>query len=148
MIQLITPDDVRFFLMDRTASDNFLLDSVEFKDDDIQRAMTLTVDKYNSTQPRVDVYTTENFPYRYEMLLGTAAMLLRIKAINFARNDLNFSTKDGTTINDKEIGKDYLALANMMMQEFDKRVTQLKISKNAEDAWGYMGGPHGNIRSY
>lgn len=148
MIQLITPDDVRFFLLDRTADDNFLLDAVEWKDDEIQKAMTLTVDKYNSTTPMVDCYNTENFPYRYEMLLGTAASLLRIKAINFTRNKLDYTTKDGTTINDKAVAREYIALSKMMMDEFDQRIRQIKVAKNAEDAWGYQPGPGSLIRSF
>jgi hypothetical protein len=140
MSAIVTPQDVRFFMMDRTAQENFLLDSVEFSDEDINSALTLSVDKYNSTLPMVDVYTTENFPYRYELMLGASATLLRSKGLNYLRNNLDFSTKDGTTINDKSKAGDYLKLADAMMQEFDVRITQIKKTKNAEQAYGWVGG--------
>jgi hypothetical protein len=143
MPALVTPQDVRFFMMDRTASENFLLDSVEFSDEDINSALTLSVDKYNSTLPMVDSYTTENFPYRYELMLGASATLLRSKGLNYLRNNLDFSTKDGTTINDKSKAGDYLKLADVMMQEFDNRITQIKKTKNAEQAYGFVSGVYG-----
>lgn len=143
MATLVTPQDVRFFLMDRTASENFLLDSVEFSDEDVNSAITLAVDKYNSTLPMVDYYTPENFPYRYELMLGASASLLRAKGFNYLRNNLDFSTKDGTTVNDRSKGGDYLKLADAMMQEFDNRVTQIKKTKNAEQAYGSVGGVYG-----
>ena len=120
--QLVTPADVRFFLQDRCAAENFLLDSVEYSDEDVSAAMTLAVDKYNSTLPMVDFYQVENFPYRYEMLIGAAGILLRSKGINYTRNRLDFATKDGTTIQDKAKTQEYLAIANGLVQEFDKRV--------------------------
>lgn len=143
MSALVTPQDVRFFMMDRTASENFLLDSVEFSDEDINSALTLSVDKYNSTLPMVDSYTTENFPYRYELMLGASATLLRSKGLNYLRNNLDFATKDGTTINDKSKAGDYLKLADVMMQEFDNRITQIKKTKNAEQAYGFVSGVYG-----
>lgn len=145
---LVTPNDIRFFLMDRTAEENFLLDSVEFSDEDIQSAMMLTVDKYNSTLPMVDYYTIQNFPYRYEFMLGTAATLLRAKALNFSRNRLDFTTKDGATINDKAKTQEYMALANAMMQEFDAKIVAIKKSKNAEEAYGHSSGPFQYLRPF
>lgn len=143
MPALVTPQDVRFFMMDRTASENFLLDSVEFSDEDINSALTLSVDKYNSTLPMVDSYTTENFPYRYELMLGASATLLRSKGLNYLRNNLDFQTKDGVTVNDKSKAGDYLKLADVMMQEFDNRITQIKKTKNAEQAYGWVSGVYG-----
>lgn len=145
---LVTPNDIRFFLMDRTAAENFLLDSVEFSDEDIQSAMMLAVDKYNSTLPMVDTYEIESFPYRYELMLGAAATLLRAKAVNFSRNRLDFTTKDGATINDKAKTQEYMALANAMMQEFDARITNIKKTKNAEECYGNVPGPFQYLRPF
>lgn len=146
--QLVTPNDVRFFLMDRTAAENFLLDSVEFDDSDISSAMSLVVDKYNSTLPFVDYFTTENFPYRYEMLVGASGFLMRSKSINYMRNRLDFSTKDGTTIQDKQKTGEYMSIANGLIQEFDKRVTDIKRMKNAESCYGHVRGPYSYIRPF
>lgn len=145
---LVTPEDVRFFLMDRTAQENFLLDSVEYSDDDINQAMILTVDKYNSTLPMVDTYTIEDFPYRYEFMLGTSATLLRSKAINYSRNRLDFLTKDGATIQDKLKTGEYLSMANALMSEFDQRIVNIKKTKNAEQCYGHVSGPYHYLRPF
>lgn len=134
----ILPEDVRFFLMDRTASENFLLDDIEFTDEEINNAMVLAVDRYNSTLPLVNTYTSENFPYRYEMMLGSSAILLRAKAVNMMRNNLNYQTSDGVAINDLERRQEYFQLAQAFDQEFLDRITKLKVSKNAEECYGWV----------
>jgi len=126
--------------MDRTAQDNFLLDSVEFSDEDIHNAMTLAIDKYNSTLPMVDVYSVEDFPYRYELMLGASGILLTVKAANLSRNDLAYSTKEGTSINPNEKKGDYLKLGQVFSAEFQERITQIKKTKNAEQAYGSVSG--------
>jgi len=134
----VLPEDVRFFMMDRTASENFLLDDLEFTDDEINNAMVLTVDKYNATLPLVNTYTSDNFPYRYEMLLGASGILMKIKAVNMMRNNLNYQTSDGVAINDLEKRKEYFQIAQMFDQEFLDRVTKIKVSKNAEECYGWV----------
>jgi len=133
----VLPEDVRFFLMDRIADDNFLLEAVEFTDEEVNNAMVLAVDKYNATLPLVNTYTSDNFPYRYEMLLGASAILLKIKAINMMRNNLNYQTSDGVAINDLEKRQEYFQLAQAMDQEFLDRITKIKVSKNAEECYGW-----------
>lgn len=76
-------------------------------------------------------------------MLGASATLMRSKGINYLRNNLDFSTKDGTTINDKSKAGDYLKIADVMMQEFDNRITQIKKTKNAEQAYGFVSGVYG-----
>jgi hypothetical protein len=134
----ISPEDVRFFLMDRTASENFLLDDLEFTDEEIGNAMVLAVDKYNSTLPLVNTYTSESFPFRYEMMLGASAILLRSKATNMMRNNLNYNTSDGVAINDLERRKEYLGMAQSFDAEFTDRIQKIKVSKNAEECYGYV----------
>lgn len=124
--------------MDRTASENFLLDDIEFTDEEINNAMVLAVDRYNSTLPLVNTYTSENFPYRYEMMLGSSAILLRAKAVNMMRNNLNYQTSDGVAINDLERRQEYFQLAQAFDQEFLDRITKLKVSKNAEECYGWV----------
>jgi hypothetical protein len=134
----VTPIDVRFFLMDRTASENFLLDDLEFTDDEINNAMVLTVDRYNATPPMVDMYTSETFPFRYEMLLGASSILMKIKSINMMRNNLNYQTSDGVAINDLDKRREYLGMAQALEQEFMDRIMKIKISRNAEQCYGYV----------
>jgi len=134
----VLPEDVRVFMMDRTPSENFLLDALEFTDDEINTAMVLTVDKYNATPPLVDFYTSESFPYRYELLLGASSTLLKMKATNSMRNNLNYQTSDGVAIDDKAKRQEYFQLAQANDAEFMQRIKALKVSKNAEACYGYV----------
>jgi hypothetical protein len=135
---LITSDDVRFFLMDRSASDNFLLDDLEFTDEEINNSMVLAVDKYNATPPMVDMYTSENFPFRYEMLLGASSILMKIKAINMTRNNLNYQSSDGTAINDLDKRNEYHSISQALDAEYMDRIRRIKVSRNAEQCYGYV----------
>ena len=134
----VTAEHIRFFLMDRMANENFLLEDIEFTDEDISNAIVLTVDRYNSTTPLVNTYSSTDFPYRYEMLLGASAMLLRAKAINMMRNNLDYSTADGVAINDLDKRKEYFSVAQAFDAEFIDRITKIKVSRNAEECYGYI----------
>lgn len=137
----VTATDIRSFLMDRTTSDNPLLDDLEFSNEDLAQALQLACDKYNSTPPLIDCpRTPDNFPYRYELIIQTAANLLRSAAINMERNKLDVTSQDGTAVQDKNKGPAYVALAKDLSAEFDQRIKQLKISANMEACWGRVGG--------
>jgi len=134
----ITVDMVRLFMMDRTADENFLLDSVEFTDQEILDAFTLVVDKYNTMLPHIDYYTTDSFPYRTEALAGIAGLLMKMKALNMVRNNLDYTTAEGATINDKSKKQEYLALSQAYEKEFDDKCRMIKVSKNSNDCYGYV----------
>jgi hypothetical protein len=133
-----TNQEIRDFILDRVPADNFLLDDLEFTEEQINSARCLVADKYNSTPPFVEQLTGSVFPYRYEFMLGVASSLLKTKAINMMRNNLNYQNSEGTSINDLEKRREYLELSGAMSQEFDQRVRQIKVSKNAEDCYGYV----------
>lgn len=133
---LITENDIRLFMIDKTSDDNYLLDDVEFTPEEITQAHQLTVDKYNSTLPLLT--HVDEIP-RYEAILGTAAMLLRMKALNMTRNRLDYQNKSGTAVQDKNKGQEYIALSRMLMDEWEPRVKGLKVHLNIEDGYGRVG---------
>ena len=134
-----TPDTIRLFLLDRTGSDNFLLDDVDFEDPLLDLAQTLAVDRYNTTDPFLDeVYTVQDFPFRVEFLLGVTAFLLRSKSLSLKRNQLNYSSSAGTAVDDKAQANDYASLAVQFQQEFDQRVRKIKTQKNVSEGYGYV----------
>lgn len=143
--QFISPDKIRLFLLDRCAQDNFLLDDVDFPDELLDLAQELVVDRYKTTSPFVGpVYTVETFPYKMEFLLGVAAMVLRTKAINLKRNQLNYTAAEGTAVDDKRRADDYLALANQFQLEFDQRCKSIKAHLNIEEGYGFQGSDYAN----
>ena len=113
----LTEARVRLFLRDNTADDNYLLDDVEFTEDEIDAAMEACVDEWNETTPDIGVYTYENFPYRHYWLVGTKGHLFSIAAANYARNNLTYSA-GGITIDDKNKMKQYQAMADRYTNEW------------------------------
>jgi hypothetical protein len=142
----LSKNDIRMFLIDKAPEDNYLLDDVEYTNEEICSACQFCVDKYNSQPPYVDTYTVATWPYRYEMLIGTSAMLLRMKAINMTRNRLDYTQQDGTAVQDKNKAPEYLALAKDLMAEFTDLITKIKVSKNMEACYGSVRGPYAYIR--
>lgn len=141
--RIVTEADIRLFLIDKTEDDNYLLDNVEFTPEEIAQAHGHAVDKYNSTLPLVHIAT--ELP-RYEAIIGTAAILLRMKAINHARNQLEYSNKSGTAVQDKNKAQIYLSIAQGLMGEFDQRIQALKIHINLELCYGYVGSQYARGR--
>jgi hypothetical protein len=133
---IITDNDIRLFMIDKSADDNYLLDDVEFTEEEINQAHGLAVDKYNSTLPLTDIAT--EIP-RYEAIIGTTAILLRMRAINMVRNRLDYQNKNGTAVQDKNKAKEYLELAREMSAEFDARIKGLKVHLNIESCYGGVG---------
>ncbi len=133
----ITSDDIRHFMLDRGASDNFILDDAEFDEATILRGMQFVVDGYNSMAPYVESFNDIGcFPYRKEAILGVAAYCLRAKAMNFKRNEGSSRTEGGTSLDDRR-GKSeaYLAMADRLSQESKESLQQIKISINVESCY-------------
>jgi hypothetical protein len=141
-VPAVTPQDLRMFLIDRNPGDNFLLDAVEFDNAQVASALRLCVDKYQSTPPILcPSYGVDDFPHRYELILGAAAILLKMMAVNLTRNRLNYQTREGTAIDDKAGTREYLDIAREMSAEFDARIKALKIAQNLQEAYGHIGSP-------
>ena len=126
---------VRRFLRDNTADDNFLLDDVEFTDDEIQDCMMACVEEWNETTPNVRNYSVASFPYRHHWMIGTKGHLFAIAAANYARNSLSYSA-GGISINDKDKATLYQQMSDRYHQEWKTWMKDKKRSLNAED--GYM----------
>ena len=134
---IVTPDAVRMFLIDRRPEDNFLLDATEFSPAQVAGALQLCVDKYNSTTPLLNEgFNVDTFPYRYEGVIGTAAILLRMMAVNLTRNRLDYSTQEGTAVQDRARAQEYVALAKDLSAEFDARIKALKVQANLQGFYG------------
>lgn len=137
----ITTDKVRFFMMDRCAKENFLLDKQEFTNEDIASAFDLAVSKFNTCDPilRTQIFTVDNFPYEYEACLGIAAILLRAKATNMVRNRLE---GNGQIVDDKQNAALYLKLGNDLDLEFTQRSRMIKghVNINGPGSFGRVPG--------
>jgi hypothetical protein len=127
----LCPSELRLFMLDRCPEDNFLLDDVEFSDEEYMAAIRWVVDKWNEQPPNVGVFTPATFPWRYNWMTGAAAMLLKMAARSQARNHLTFSTGT-TTVDDTNKQNPYMALAKELNNEFlvwmDAKKTEINMN--------------------
>lgn len=109
--------EVRMTIMDQCSSQNFLLDSVEFDDQQISWAIRRPVDLWNETPPPLDCYNTSNFPYHYHWCNAAAGELMRMAARNYARNTLKYSASN-LQVADKEKVAEYEQLGKGLLEEY------------------------------
>jgi len=139
--------EVRFVLMDRCIEDNFLLDRLEFSDQQIAWAIRRPVDMWNATPPPIGTYTVTNFPYRYYWANAAAGELLKMAARNYARNNLRYSAAN-LQVNDKDKAKEYIALGQDLLDEYKEWMLLEKRRINMERAMGTTSIPvFGSFRS-
>lgn len=114
---------------------NILLDDVEFSNDDINRAVNLTVAKWNALPP-ITTLPGPEYLNEWVLLCGVCSILLRSEGVRQIRNQLR--TQDGNIapvgIDDKE--DIYMRWAMMFNQEFETLARSAKIQQNMESILG------------
>jgi hypothetical protein len=136
----ITLPEVRLALLDidnSTGNSSFsnLLDDVEFTDMEIVYAIRRVVELWNETPPDVIKYTPQNFPYRYNWLVGTCGELLGMAASRYRRNRLAYSA-GGVSIDDQSKAQEYEEMSRAKKDEFRQWMTREKYQINARMCWG------------
>ena len=109
--------EVRMYLRD-FASENELLDVVDFDASEIAFAASMCVDEWNEMDPMDGPrYTTHNFPYRRNWLVGMSSYLFQIAAEHYARNALAYQA-GGLSFDDKNRASVYQQKAQLARQEW------------------------------
>jgi len=126
----VTSEDIRMFMRDQPQY-NILLDDIEFSDDDIVRAMRLTVAKWNAITP-VTSLTSAAQLNEWVLLCGVCCILLKSEGLRQKRNQLQ--TQDG---NIAPVGLDekeslYLKWSMIFCDEFERLAKTAKIQQNME----------------
>lgn len=135
----LTIGEVRMALRDICPDENFLIDAVDFKEEEIMWAMRRCIDYWNEIPPPVQKYTPSNFPFRYHWAMGTAAELLMMVAVWMRRNDLDYSAA-GLTVEDTRKWPDYYKLGSEKLADYRGFVKNKKIEANIEGAFNSLGG--------
>lgn len=123
-------EEIRMFLRDQPDY-NILMDDIEFDNKDIERAMRLTVAKWNAVTPMTNL-TSPAQMNEYILLCGVCCILLRSEGLRQVRNQL--MTQDG---NIAPIGLDekealYLKWALHFCDEFERLAKEMKVQENME----------------
>jgi len=133
----LTDLDVRIWLRDNDPEANKLLDDFEFSPEEIRTAMTLTVDFWNDQPPYIRSYDYDKFPFRSQLLTGTAANLLFMAAHKYRRDSLQYSA-GGLTIQDQEKYQQYDMAGSSLWQQYKEWVNWNKRSMNAEQGFATL----------
>lgn len=136
-VTYLTDLDVRIWLRDADPDANKLLDDFEFSPEELRTAMTLTVDYWNDQPPYIRSYDYDKFPFRSQLLTGTAANLLFMAAHRYRRNALQYSA-GGLTIQDQEKYQQYDSAGGNLWQQYQDWVVRNKRSLNAEQGFATL----------
>jgi len=141
----LTTGDIRAFMRDQPEY-NILLDDIEFADKDIERAMRLTVAKWNAIPPITNL-TSPGQLNEWILLCGVCCILLKSEGLRQKRNQL--TVQDGNIAN---VGLDekealYLKWSLVFCDEFERLAKQWKIEQNMESILGTGPGANNNLGS-
>ena len=117
--------ELRLFLRDY-ASENELLDIVDFDDSEMTFAAALCVDQWNEALPFDGPnFTTQTFPFRYNWLMATCGHLFLIASEHYLRNQLAAQT-GGISQDDKNKWQQYEQRGRLILTEWKKFVAERK----------------------
>lgn len=134
--------EIRNHLRD-TPVENDLLDDVEFDDDEIVMAMVAPIQQWNETPPPVAYYSCRSFPFRYHWRQAIIGELMRTAAHHYLRNELRIN-HGGLSGNFKDKHREYLQLAQLYKDEWDRFVVNKKIEINVSGAAQGLGSLYDN----
>lgn len=141
--QTLSVDDVRWFLRDfvgqvpGTGVTNILLESVEFSDEDIRRAIRFTVSRWNTMLPPSED-TVEAIPI-WLLLMGCCELLMQSEAFRQNRNALTYQDGNITPVGLDDKMQQYIALAQSLRAEFEEKAKVFKVSRNLESMYSSLG---------
>lgn len=141
----LTSGDVREFLRDY-GEYNILLDNVEFTEDEIEKAMSFAVDRYNLLTP-VTTITEDTFPNRWLLLIGTCIHLLQSAAFLQLRNQATYNDGDVERIGIDDKFALYQQLAGALSADWNQYAQKIKQQNNMEGAYGSLSSGYRYLRT-
>jgi hypothetical protein len=129
--------EIRMAIRDVDPEANYLLDELDFSDQEIALAVRRCVDYWNEVPPPVSVYTATNFPWRYHLSLGAAAILHNMAANQKMRNDLPYKA-GGLTVQDTIKYKQYLEFHERYWKQWMDWVRAKKYQINIDTAYSSL----------
>ena len=132
----LTEQDIRIWLRDTDPEANLLIRDYEFGHEEIRTAQTLAVDYFNEASPNLTIYNFEytNFPFRYHLLMGTAANLLFIAANRYRRNELQYNIGGGA-VADQSKAPAYDTAGEKLWEQYKVWCADKKRELNIRQGW-------------
>jgi hypothetical protein len=131
-----TINEIRMAMMDSDPAENqYLLDNVEFADDQLLQAILEPVQAWNEIPPPVRTFTPRDFPFRFHWKQGIIARLHIYAAHHYRRNALQHQA-GGVAIADKNKESEYLAYGQQLWNEYMTWLYNKKVEINLK---GFLG---------
>lgn len=138
-----TIPEIRMQLRDSSPEENYLLDAVMFSDAEIAAAIGRCVDYWNDSMPPLRrKYSTETFPYKYQWMEGTIALLFMTAAEFYQKNDLQVAA-GGVAVNDMAKAQWYLQQGQMRWEAFKTWAQQAKVAENVSRGFNRLNSTYG-----
>lgn len=139
--------EIRMTIRDTDPEGNFLLEQLDFTRNEIALCIRRCVDYWNETLPPVTIYKSTNFPWRYHLSKGVAALLHQMAANHKMRNDLPYKA-GGITVQDTIKFKQYLDFYKLYWDEWAKWVKDKKIQINIDGGFQALSSGYSRWLSY
>lgn len=134
----VSISDIRMELMDTCPDMNYLIDELEFTDQEILFAINKAVDIFNEVPPPVGGFSVDAFPYRGHLITAAAGYLMIMASKRYLRNSLQYSAA-GVTVADKEKYMQYMQIGQQHVEEWKQFARVKKVELNVANCFGTYG---------
>ena len=119
--------------------ENELIENYDYDIAEISYAVTRAVQFWNEVPPPIQIFSTENFPFRHIWLEGVQLFLFEMIEEHYRRNYFPHSL-GGTTIDDKNKFRLYREAWADRFNRFRYDIMRQKVRMNAETGSGTSAG--------
>ncbi len=136
----MTIQDVRDWLLDRSAADNLLDCDLTFTDPEIVAAMRSAAREFNSIPPYIQNVSADCLPMDTNLFLDAVVYFLyNSKIANWARNAVTFEAGGVKASPDEDRMKRLIPLRDMHYERFRETAGTIKHYNNLRQSWGVVG---------
>ncbi|HSW49525.1 MAG TPA: hypothetical protein VLH09_05085 [Bryobacteraceae bacterium] len=131
---------VRKYIRDHRQLNRLLRGQEETTDPEIQLAISMAIEDWNSAPPPIGRVTIVNHPAKQLLIIKAAVEVLRTAGIWHSREHMP-STDGGTSADDHAKAGEYSGWLAGLDQEYERKRDNFKVAQNINAALGGMGAP-------
>jgi len=146
-IPVLTVEEVRVYMRDAPKY-NKLLDDFHFTQREVDFAIDLTVDEFNTLPPPIGNYTINNFPSKELLILGVIGHLLNAEAILQLRNQITATDGDIAPVDIDNKMAQYQQLGSYYREMFRQKAQLVKQKINIEKCYGTIPSGYAGVSRY
>jgi len=139
MNHYVTIDDIRHYVLDRSAEDN-LDEDLEFSDPDVETAMKAAAREYNGIDPFTDCVEPNRLPANTNIFFdGIIAHLYTMKMHQDMRNDVEYQAGGVASSETQRRITHFRDLVKYHRELFRTTAQKIKANRNIHRGYGAIG---------